>query len=201
VGAGWTCRRNGRGQVSVSFFGDGAANEGAFHEALNLAAVWNLPVIFVCENNRYGFSTHYRRTMRIEDIAARAAAYGMPGKVVDGMDVLAVHAAAAEAVERARTGGGPTLLECKTYRFMGHSRFENPTYRSKDELAQWKTRDPIPAFRRVLLEQFSLSPSELADLERDVTCRVEAAVTFAETSPDPCPTDYQQFVYAPQEAT
>ena len=151
VGAGLTCQVKGEGRVSVAFFGDGAANEGAFHEAVNLAAVWRLPVVFVCENNVYGFSTHYRRVMLLENIADRASAYGIPGVVVDGMDLRGVHAAAGEAIRRARGGEGPTLLECKTYRYMGHSRFEPSSYRTKEELVEWKKRDPIALFRSVLL--------------------------------------------------
>ena len=142
-------------RIAVAFFGDGAANEGAFHEALNLAAVWGLPVVFVCENNLYGFSTHYRRTMLLENIADRAGGYGMPGVTADGMDVSAVYRTAGEAVRRARGGGGPTLLEYKTYRYMGHSRFEASNYRTKEEVAEWKERDPLPRFRQQLVRSFT----------------------------------------------
>jgi pyruvate dehydrogenase E1 component alpha subunit len=196
VGAAWTCQYNRSQQISVAFFGDGASNEGAFHEALNLAAIWRLPVVFVCENNIYGFSTHYRRTMLLENIADRAAAYGMPGVVADGMDVLAVYRTAGEAVQRARDGGGPTLLEYKTYRFMGHSRFEPSNYRSKEEVAQWKESDPLPRFRRQLVADFQVAESQLTALDDGIAAEIEAAVRFAETSPDPKPQDYQQYILA-----
>ena len=200
VGAAWSCQyRRGvehESRVSVAFFGDGAANEGAFHEALNLASLWKLPVVFVCENNLYGFSTHYRRTMVLENIAERAGAYGMPGAVVDGMDLGAVYEAAGEAVKRARVGGGPTLLECKTYRFRGHSRFEPARYRPADEVEAWKQRDPIAAWRRVLLSELEASPAGLEELEAAVAEEIEEAVAFAESSPDPAPDDYTKYIFA-----
>jgi TPP-dependent pyruvate/acetoin dehydrogenase alpha subunit len=200
VGAGLTCQVQGRGHVAVAFFGDGAANEGAFHEAVNLAAVWKLPVVFACENNVYGFSTHYRQTMAIDDIAARAAAYGIPGAVVDGMDLLAVHRAAGEAVDRARAGKGPTLLEFKTYRFMGHSRFEPSTYRTKEELAEWKKRDPIVRFREVMLTKMGAGEAEIAAVEASVKEAIEESVCFAETSPDPAPGDWKRYIFAGEGA-
>ncbi len=185
-----------QGHVAVAFFGDGAVNEGAFHEAVNLAAVWRLPVVFVCENNVYGFSTHYRRTMLLSDIADRSAAYGIPGVVVDGMDLRLVHAAAGEAVRRAREGGGPTLLEAKTYRFMGHSRFEPSSYRTREELAEWKKRDPILLFRSVLLAEAVASEAEIAQVEHTVDEVIEEAVHFAEQSPDPAPGDWRRYIFA-----
>jgi TPP-dependent pyruvate/acetoin dehydrogenase alpha subunit len=196
TGAGWTCKYRRRGQVAVSFFGDGAANEGSFHEGINLAAVWGLPVIFVCENNVYGFSTHYRRVTLIEHIADRASSYGIPGVIVDGMDLRAVYRAAGEAIERARNGGGPTLLECKTYRFMGHSRFEKSTYRSKDELEQWKGRDPIVLFRAYLCKDLNVDEQELARIDEEILEEIEEAVKYAESSSDPGPEDYKDFIYA-----
>jgi TPP-dependent pyruvate/acetoin dehydrogenase alpha subunit len=197
AGAGLSCQMQGKGRVSVAFFGDGATNEGAFHEAVNLAAVWKLPVLFVCENNLYGFSTHYRRTMAIERIADRAAAYGIPGVTVDGQDLGAVYAAAGEAVRRARAaGGGPTLLECKTYRYMGHSRFEPSSYRSKEEVEEWKKRDPIALFRAVLRSELGASEQELVDVEAVVDASMEAAVRFAEQSPDPAADDWKRYIFA-----
>ena len=200
AGAGLTCQVQGKGHVAVAFFGDGAVNEGAFHEAVNLAAVWRLPVVFVCENNVYGFSTHYRRTMLLENIADRAAAYGIPGVVVDGMNLRVVHAAAGEAVRRARDGGGPTLLECKTYRFMGHSRFEPSSYRTKEELAEWKKRDPIALFQSVLLAEAGASEAEIAQVEQAVAESIEEAVRFAEQSPDPGPGDWRRYIFAGENA-
>ena len=196
TGAGWTCRYRGKGQVAVSFFGDGAANEGAFHEGINLAAVWELPVIFVCENNFYGFSTHYRRVTPIEHIADRASSYGIPGVVVDGMDIRAVYEEAGKAVERARGGGGPTLIECKTYRFKGHSRFEKSTYRDQQELAQWQKRDPIALFRAHLIDDMKVGEAKLARIDEEVNREIEEAVAYAEKSPDPGPEDYRDYIYA-----
>lgn len=196
AGAGITCQVRGKGQVSAAFFGDGAVNEGAFHEAVNLASVWQLPVLFVCENNVYGFSTHYRRTMRLADIADRAAAYGIPGIVVDGMDVQGVYEAAGAAIRRAREGGGPTLIECKTYRFMGHSRFEPAGYRTREELEEWKARDPLARFAEILHRDFSVSEAELDQVGEDVAQKIEDAVRFAEQSPDPAPDDWRRYIYA-----
>jgi TPP-dependent pyruvate/acetoin dehydrogenase alpha subunit len=196
AGAGITCQVRSRGQVSVAFFGDGAVNEGAFHEAVNLASVWQLPVLFVCENNLYGFSTHYRRTMQITDIADRAAGYGIPGVVVDGMDVAAVHEAAGAAIRRAREGGGPTLIECKTYRFMGHSRFEPSSYRTREELEEWKAKDPLTRFAETLRRDFSVPEVEISRVGEDVAREIEDAVRFAEQSPDPAPDDWRRYIYA-----
>lgn len=196
TGAGWSCKARYPGRVSVAFFGEGAANEGAFHEGINLAAVWRLPVVFVCENNLYNFSVHYKKTMLLDNVADRAAAYGIPGQVVDGMDLLAVYGAAGEAIKRARQGDGPTLLECKTYRFMGHSRFEPAGYRSKEEVEAWKKRDPIPMFREWLLKSLLASEAEFEEIDNAVTKEIEAAVAFAEQSPDPEPDDYAPYIFA-----
>jgi pyruvate dehydrogenase E1 component alpha subunit len=196
TGAGLTCQIKGKGQIAVSFFGDGGANEGAFHEAINLAAVWKLPVVFVCENNVYGFSTHYKRTMLLDDIADRAAAYGIPGVVVDGQDLAAVYKAAGDAVARARKGSGPTLLECKTYRYMGHSRFEPSNYRSKQEVEEWKKRDPVALFAAVLVKKLGASESDLAKIDEQVAQEIEGAVHFAEQSPDPDPRDSARYIFA-----
>lgn len=196
AGAGWTCKLKYPGRVSVAFFGEGAANEGAFHEGINLAAVWKLPVLFVCENNLYNFSVHYRRTMLLDNIADRAVAYGIPGVVVDGMDLLAVHGAAGEAISRARQGSGPTLLECKTYRFMGHSRFEQSGYRTKDEVDAWKKRDPIPAFRDWMVRSLPVTRCEVEEVDRAVGQQIGDAIAFADQSPGPDPLDYRQYIYA-----
>jgi TPP-dependent pyruvate/acetoin dehydrogenase alpha subunit len=196
TGAGWSCQARYPGRVSVAFFGEGAANEGAFHEGINLAAVWRLPVVFVCENNLYNFSVHYKKTMLLDNVADRAAAYGIPGQVVDGMDLLAVYGAAGEAIKRARQGDGPNLLECKTYRFMGHSRFEPAGYRSKEEVEAWKKRDPIPMFREWLLKSLLASEAEFEEIDNAVAKEMEAAVAFAEQSPDPEPDDYVPYIFA-----
>ncbi len=196
TGAGWSCKYKYPERVSVVFFGEGAANEGAFHEGINLAAVWRLPVIFVCENNLYNFSVHYKKTMLLDHVADRAAAYGIPGQVVDGMDLLAVYGAAGEAIKRARQGSGPTLLECKTYRFMGHSRFEPAGYRPKEEVDAWKKRDPIPAFRNWMAVSLKVTEKEMEEIDQSVAQEMEQAVSFAEQSPDPEPRDYQQYIFA-----
>jgi acetoin:2,6-dichlorophenolindophenol oxidoreductase subunit alpha len=171
--------------VSVSFFGDGASNTGAFHEGLNLAAVKDAPVIFVCENNQYGASTAISSMIRITDIASRATAYGIPGHVVDGMDVLAVYQAALEAVERARHGNGPTLLEFKTYRYAGHSRGDPGGYRTREEVQHWRERDPIPHMRTLLINERGLAETELNAIEHACQSEVEEAVEFARNSPEP----------------
>jgi len=196
VGAAWSAQYQRNGRVAVAFFGDGAANEGVFHESLNLAAVWRLPVLFVCENNQYGFSTHYRRVTAVEDIAVRAAAYAMPGQVVDGMDAEAVYEAAGQAVARARRGEGPSLLECKTYRFRGHSRFEPGRYRKPEELEHWKERDPLASWRRRLAGQWRVPEEELAALEAAAAQEIEEAVAFSESSPEPQPGDHLRYIYA-----
>jgi TPP-dependent pyruvate/acetoin dehydrogenase alpha subunit len=195
AGAGLSCKLRGQGQVAVSFFGDGAVNEGAFHEGVNLAAAWRLPVVFVCENNLYGFSTHFERTVAIKNVAERAAGYGIPGVIVDGMDLIAVQEAAAGAIQRARGGYGPTLLECKTYRFTGHARFERGDYRTKEEVDLWKKKDPLILFEAWLLQNGATAP-EIGQVRDEVKAQIEAAVAYAEQSPDPEPLDYQQYIFA-----
>jgi acetoin:2,6-dichlorophenolindophenol oxidoreductase subunit alpha len=200
TGAALGFKIRGLDRVAVSFFGDGAANIGAAHEGFNLAAVKDAPVIFVCENNLYGASTHQSKAMRTADIAGRAEGYGMPGVIVDGMDVMAVHQAADEAVRRAREGIGPTFLECKTYRYTGHSRGDPCGYRSKEEVAYWKDRDPIPRMRKLLCEKYAKSEVELDEMERRCQTEVEKAVEFAQSCPDPAPQAVYEHVFAESEA-
>ncbi len=195
-GFGLAAKMQRSGAVAVSFFGDGAANEGAWHEGLNLAAVWDLPVIFVCENNLYAASTPFATAFKIKDIADRAAAYGMPGRVVDGNDVLAVFQAAHEAVERARRGGGPTLIECKTYRLCGHSRSDPRTYRTREEEAEWQARDPIPRFREWLTASGTATAGELDEIAADVERTIDDAIAFGEASPPPEVADLYADVFA-----
>jgi len=195
AGIGLSCKMRKTDNVVIVFFGDGASNEGAFHEGLNGAAIWNLPVIFVCENNLYGASTPISTTCKIKNIADRAAAYGIPGEVVDGNDVLAVNEAAARAIERARSGGGPTLLELKTYRIAGHSRSDSCAYRSKQEEQEWFSRDPIKLYRKVLLESGIVSEEKLEQIEDEVEKRVEESVEYAKASPDPLPEDALKDVF------
>jgi pyruvate dehydrogenase E1 component alpha subunit len=173
--------------VSVSFFGDGATNEGAWHETMNAAAVFNLPLLMVCENNLYAASTPFAKAFKIKNIADRASAYGMPGVIVDGNDVLAVYEAAGEAVQRARKGLGPTLIECKTYRQCGHSRSDPRGYRTREEEEEWKKKDPITNYRAWLIKEQKASEKELAAIEQGVEKEFDEALVFAEASPEPKP--------------
>jgi len=196
TGAALGFQLRGQDRVAVSFFGDGASNIGAFHEGVNLAAVKDAPVIFVCENNQYGASTAISSMMRIADIADRAAAYGITGCVVDGMDVIAVYQAALEAVEKARRGGGPTLLECKTYRYAGHSRGDPGGYRSREEVEHWRERDPIPQLRTLLINERGLSETELMAIENTCQLEVREAIEFALNSPEPAIEETYLNIYA-----
>jgi len=199
TGAALGFKLRGLDRVAVSFFGDGAANIGTFHEGINLAAVKNAPVIFVCENNLYAASTPLATASKVADIADRAAAYGIPGQVVDGMDVVAVHRAASAAVARAVAGDGPTLLECKTYRFPGHSRGDPGNYRAKEELEAWRRRDPIDQCRRLLSTEYQQPLARLDDIDRDCQAAVESAVAFAIGSPDPPAEACYRHVFADRE--
>jgi acetoin:2,6-dichlorophenolindophenol oxidoreductase subunit alpha len=194
VGLSLKMRRDSR--ICLTFFGDGAANEGAFHEALNMAAIWTLPVVFFCENNTYAMSMHVTRAFPIANIAERAAAYGFPGVTVDGNDLFAVHAATKEAVERARSGGGPTLIEAKTYRWRGHSKSDRNLYRTQQEIEEWKMRDPIARLQRRLLELELIDEAEIAAIQAEARAAIEAAVEFARSSPDPDPAGLEDEVYA-----
>jgi pyruvate dehydrogenase E1 component alpha subunit len=182
-------------RVAVCFLGEGGANEGAFHEGLNMAALWHLPVIYVCENNLYAASTPISAAFKIEHIADRAAAYGMPGVVVDGNDVEAVYKVAGEAITRARQGSGPTLIECKTYRLCGHSRSDPRTYRAKEEEALWEAKDPLTRLADQLQQTGLATQESLAEIEQTVKALIDEAVTFAEASPAPEPTDTLKHVF------
>lgn len=201
VGAGIGFKLRGLDRVAVSYFGDGAANIGTFHEGMNLAAVKDAPVIFVCENNLYAASTSIEMTMRIRDIADRAAGYGIPGVVVDGMDVIAVYNAAATAITRARAGQGPTLLECKTYRYPGHSRGDPGNYRSKEELEAWRRRDPIEQCRRLVLAKYPQNEARLAAIEQACQRAVEEAVQFAQQSEEPPGEACLEHVFAERDSS
>ena len=180
VGLALADRMQARAGVTACFFGDGAVAEGDFHEALNLAALWQLPVLFVCENNLYAMGTALRYTQSSQDIAAKGAAYNMAAAAVDGMDVQAVEAATQAAVARIRAGDGPFLLECRTYRFRPHSMFDSELYRTRDEVARWRERDPIELLAGRMTEAGLLDEAGRAALEREVAAEVEAAVAFAE---------------------
>jgi pyruvate dehydrogenase E1 component alpha subunit len=183
VGAALAQQLTGSGKVVVSFFGDGAANEGAFHEAVNLAAVWALPVVFVCENNHYGMSMAADEAFAIENIAIRAGGYGIPGVTVDGNDVQQVHDAVSTAVERARAGRGPTLVENVTYRWKGHSKSDKNLYRTREEIASWQERDPIRRFEEAVRTAGSLTDVDIATVRKAATDAVRAAIRTANASP------------------
>lgn len=195
MGAGLSIKLRGTDQVVACFFGDGASNQGTFHEAINMAAIWKLPVIFVCENNLYAMGTRQSIVMLIENIADRAIAYGIPGVAVDGNDVLAVCEAARKAVERARKGEGPTLIECKTYRHKGHSRIDPAKYRPKEEVEEWLRKDPVRRFKERLLQTNVLTEAEIQQIEKEVLAEIEEAVKFAMKSPYPAPEEALEDVY------
>jgi pyruvate dehydrogenase E1 component alpha subunit len=186
----------GRTGVTACFFGEGAVAEGEFHECMNLAALWRLPVLFCCENNLYAMGTALDRSESQADIALKAAAYEIPAWPVDGMDVLAVEAAALKAVDAVRNGGGPHLLELRTYRFRAHSMYDPELYRSKDEVDRWKEQDPIPAFRARCAGAGLLSDDEIASLEDDITAEIDDAVRFAEAGTLEPVEDLTRFVYS-----
>jgi len=196
AGVGLAIKLKKTDQVVACFFGDGATNTGAFHEGINLAAIWKLPVIFVCENNFYAVSTHISKVMLVKDVASRACAYGIPGVVVDGNDVIEVYRVTCEAVKRARGGGGPTFIECKTYRYRGHSRLEPAKYRPQRELEEWLKRDPISRLKKRLIESGALTREEADTIEKEVLNEIEDAVKFAISSPLTDPANVMQNVYA-----
>jgi pyruvate dehydrogenase E1 component alpha subunit len=185
AGAGLSARLRGTDQVVLAFFGDGAANEGAFHEAMNLAAIWDLPVIFLCENNGYAVTGRVGDFVRVPNVADRAGAYGMPGIVVDGQDAVQVHQVVGEAAARGRRGGGPTLIEAKTYRYVSHSQGALRDERPADEMAHWQDRDPLRLHGTWLVANGVTSEAGLAELEADVEAEIAEAVDFARQSPDP----------------
>jgi len=196
VGVGMSIRMQKQDRVCMVFFGDGATNEGAFHEALNMASIWKLPVVFVCENNKYGMSMDIALAMAVPHVADRASAYAMPGVAIDGNDLPAVAAAARVAIDRARTGAGPSLVECKTYRWRGHSKSDRNLYRTKDEIETWRKRDPIRLLEAELTGHGRFEATELAAIEKAASSEIEAALEFAKASPDPDPSQLTRDVYA-----
>jgi pyruvate dehydrogenase E1 component alpha subunit len=195
VGAGLTMRMKRQDRVVACFFGDGATNEGSFHESLNLASIWKLPVLFICEDNKYGMSTHRSRSMAVDDIAVRAMSYGMKAQTVDGNDVIAVY----EAVKKARQyvrSNGPVLLVCDTYRYHGHSKSDKNKYRTADEIESWKKKDPISRMRADLVSQGLFAAAELDAMETAARQRIEDAVAFANNSPYPSVDTVTDGVYA-----
>ena len=199
VGAALSAKMQKNGKVVVCFFGDGANNEGAFHESLNMAAIWKLPVVFVCENNGYGMSTSAARSTAVANIADRAAGYSMPGVVVDGNDFSAVAEASSNAVERARRGEGPTLIESKTYRHRGHSKSDRNRYRTKEEIEDWKTRrDPIAKFEGELMQFGVIDAAGIAAVIAAVDAEIAAGIAFAQASEAPAKTEVLNDVYTEQ---
>jgi pyruvate dehydrogenase E1 component alpha subunit len=197
TGAALTAQQLGTDQVAVSFFGDGAANQGTFHESLNIAAIWKLPVIYVCENNQYAESLPAKKAFAIDDIAIRAAGYGMPGVRVDGRDVAKVYAAAGEAVQRARSGGGPTLLVCESYRHEGHYYGDPRKYQTKEEIEGWKTSfDPLLDARAWIVRDGLATEAELDALDRGIDEEMERAVAWAEAGPPASPLRIPEEIYA-----
>ncbi len=196
VGAAISAERRGEGQVAITYFGDGATNIGGFHESMNLAAVWNLPVIFICENNLYGEYSPIRSTTTIDDIAVRADSYAMPSEIVDGNDVIAVFKAATTAVTRARDGGGPTFIECKTYRQCGHSRSDPAKYRPPGELDFWLERDPIKQFKERLVNENVLNEEEIRSIAERVQIEIDTAAEAAANAPWPDERDFTPETYA-----
>lgn len=196
VGAGLSAKLRGTDQVAVSFFGDGASNRSTFHEGINLAAIWKLPVIFLCENNLYAQTTPAWAETSVENIADRAVGYSIPGKITDGNDVMAVYSTVAEAVKQAREGDGPTLIECKTYRWRGHFEGDPQKYRNREEVKEWMKRDPIKRLGIQLTKQDILTKEGLREIDDAVMQEVEEAVTFAESSLYPKPEEALEDVYS-----
>ncbi len=194
AGAALAAKRKGKGAVAVCFLGDGATNEGSFHEAANLASVWELPLLFVCEDNGYGMSMPVSKSMNINDIAERAKSYGIPGRTIDGNDAIEVYREATEAREYVKENG-PMLLVCKTYRVSGHSKSDKCVYRTKEELEEWKGRDPIACMEKYMLEA-GFAQEELGEIELRAAQGIEDAVRFAQQSPDPSVDTIYDDVYA-----
>ena len=185
AGVGLSIQMQRQDKVILVFFGDGAANEGAFHESINMASIWDLPVVYFIENNQYAMSMSIARAAKLDNLSERAAAYGVPGMTVDGNDTIAVYAATRAAVEQARSGGGPTLVEAKTYRWKGHSKSDKQRYRTKEEVKEWQERDPIPRLATRMIAAGLMTEAEFAALETEAQREIAAAVEFARTSPDP----------------
>ncbi len=192
VGVGLSIQMRKTDQVVLTLFGDGAANEGAFHESLNMASIWNLPVIYLCENNQYAMSMAFERAFRVEQVSERASAYGIKGLTVDGNDVIAVYKAVSEAAKQARKGAGPTLIEAITYRWKGHSKSDRQLYRTREEVKKWMEKDPIKRFAAKL----DVDEAGLKDIEKKAKEEIRKAVAFAESSPEPDVSTILEGIYA-----
>jgi pyruvate dehydrogenase E1 component alpha subunit len=196
TGAALTAKLQKTDSVAICFFGDGALEQGILHETTNLASIWKLPVVYVCENNQYAMSARSDWSVAGGDPAKRAAGYGIPGITVDGMDLFAVNAAASDFVERARRGDGPAYLVCNTYRFHGHHAGDPLNYREKEEVERWRAQDPIERVKRAAIERGVMTDTEIAGLERQIEAQIEEAVEFAKNSPDPTPDQLMTDIYA-----
>jgi acetoin:2,6-dichlorophenolindophenol oxidoreductase subunit alpha len=199
AGAALSAKIRGTDQVAVTFFGDGASNEGIFHETLNMASLWKLPVIFICENNQFGLSTSAKVSTAVEDIAVRASSYNMPGVVVDGNDVLEMEKVFLEAVKRAKAGEGPTLIEAKTYRWKGHWTGDPEVYRTREEVEEWKKKCPILRFEKVLMEKKLMTEADIKKKHTEIDKLIAEAEEFAMSSPDPDPATVLDDVYCVEE--
>lgn len=199
LGAALTSKMKKTSQVTLCFFGEGATNTGNFHESLNLAAIWHLPVVFMCENNIYAVSTPIYYSTLIENISIRAKGYGIPGITIDGNDVIAVYETNSEAVDRARRGNGPTLIEAKTYRWEGHYVGEPRVYRTREEEEKWKKRDPIQKFEKKLLEMQILDEGRIEQIKEEIGKKVTEALQWALNSPLPSPEDATRFIYTDED--
>lgn len=196
VGVGLSVQMQRQNRIVLSLFGDGAVNEGVFHESMNLAAIWKLPVVFLCENNQYAMSMPVSKAFPITPLSKRACAYDIPGETVDGNDVFAVHETVKRVAERARSGQGPSFIECVTYRWKGHSKSDQQKYRTREELEQWKAKDPIERFASYLIETKQLTAGEVEQIRRRASDTIEEALRFAEASPEPDASTILEGVYA-----
>jgi len=199
VGMALAFKIRGEKRVAISFFGDGASNEGAFHESMNMASIYEVPAVFVCENNLYGASTDIRKTTKIEDIADRASSYKMNSNIADGMDVLDVYDKAKKAIGKARNGDGPTLLELKTFRLCGHSRRDPSNYIPEEEKEIWEKKDPIKNFKEILISEGLIDETGIGDIEKKVDDEIEKSIEFAKNSPEPKGMDTLQDLYVTME--
>ena len=196
TGAAFAIKYMRRKEIVLCFFGDGAANEGTFYESLNMASIWNLPIIFMCENNMYAMSSPVSKFIPTPNISDRAKSFSIPGVTVDGMDVIAVYEVTKEAADRARNGGGPTLIEAKTYRYKGHSKSDKNVYRTKEEIEEWKKKDPIVNFIKKLKDLGDLDDKTLESIKNDIEKTIEEGVNFALNSKEPSPDTLMWYVYA-----
>ena len=196
VGAALAFKMRGEDRVTVPFTGEAGTNTGNWHECMNMASIWDLPVVFVLENNQYGVSTYYRSIIKVDDLSLRATSYGVPGVRVDGFDVIAVYQAAVEAVARARSGAGPTLIVTESYRLEGHYAGEPEVYRSRAEVEEYRKKDPLPRFRSCLVDNGHAAPAEVDEIEAEIKQELVEAVQFAKDSPAPDPATAMEYIYA-----